>query len=177
MNIKKLEITPTICRLLLFIRFCGEEKKASYFFKSKKLFIKWFFLSRNPKLLKKLFSLKGISANFQSSSEATDKFIRCYFGVYIKNFENELSIPVHYGLIKVTKERTTKIYQLMNNGLKIIEKCQKNHIISDYKKILVEIKLHYSKFTKEEIYNFTDQEIKKYEKKIGSIIRDDEFEI
>ena len=110
MNMKGFEITPTTCRLLLFIRFCGEEKNNSYLFKSKKLFIKWFFLSRKPKLLKKLFSLKDISSNLQSSSETTDTFIRCYFGVYIKNFESELSIPVHYGLIKVTKEKTAKIY-------------------------------------------------------------------
>lgn len=172
----EIKLDPTTCRLLLFIRYCGDKTGVNYKFEGKKLFVKWYFLARNPKLLAELFKLKSITSKVLVSNEMTEKYFRFKFGVYIKKFNDLLAKPIHLGLLKIKKTGNKQIFVLTERGIIIIEKCKKINEMKNFIKILIEIKLNKPKFTNSEIYNFTDKKIRKFEKKLGTLIKEEDLD-
>lgn len=172
----EIKLDPTTCRLLLFIRYCGDKNSDTYLFEGKKLFVKWYFLARNPKLLVELFQLKNISYEVVVNNKMTEKYFRFKFGVYIKKFNDLLAKPIYLGLLKIKQAGNKQIFVLTKPSINIIEKCKQISEMNKFIKILIEIKLNKSKFSNSEIYNFTDKKIRKYEKKLGTLIKEEDFD-
>lgn len=168
------KINRELCSILMLIRYCGIEKEGNFCFSGKKLLMKWSFLSLRPKKLKEFFHENGIDlGELDGKPNISKEFIRYKFGVFDKNFNESISKLIHMDLITTETSKSPHRFCLKKRSQENLEKWEKELDLISYKEILNRIKTQLDQIVPKKLYRFTDIIIKKTEKELGAIIKED----
>jgi len=169
-NIEINEFTRRFLLLIYFLGFINEENQR--IIKTKKRFLKLYYLSTNPEILKKVLSFLNLEENIVQESfirKIKDTFFIFIHGVYLKNFANKISEAIRYDLIKIEKIGRNNMYILTKKGIELIRQIEEENnpktqkYISNLRKItpLKEI-------STKELTRIIDMIIEKDKRKLGS---------
>ncbi len=162
-------------RFLLLIYFLGESSvNNERFLRTKKKFVKLYFLSIRPKILEKVLEILLIEKkNHQKTliNKLKDTFFVFFHGVYPKNLANKFSESIRLNLIRIEKDGRSYIYFLTERGTELVKSIldEKNSKTQEYISSL-KIMNPLKEISTEKITMMIDRLIEKKNKKLGARI-------
>lgn len=168
-----IEINEFTRRFLLLIYFLGfVNKENERLITSKKRFLKLYYLSINPEILKEVIkSLNLEEKNAQESyiKKIKDTFIIYIHGVYLRNFANKISESIRLELIKIEKIGRSNNFRLTERGVELAKQIAEENSpqIQNYIFNLRNMSLLEEISTKE-LTRVIDKIVEKDKKKLGS---------
>ncbi len=169
----EIKINEFTRRFLLLINFLGNNTaKNEKFLKTKKRFLKLYYLSMNSKILDKVLEILSIEKSEDQErfrNKLKDTFFIFLHGVYLKNFANKISESIRLDLIRIERDGRSFIYYLTKKGLELVKSIIKENNSSTQEYISNLKKMNPLKeISTKIITNIIDKLIKKKTKEIGT---------
>jgi len=169
----EIKINEFTRRFLLLIHFLGNTSTQNErFLKTKKRFVKLYYLSMKPKILDNVLEILLIEKNEGQENfinKLKDTFFIFFHGVYLKNFANKISESIRLNLIRIERDGRSFIYFLTEKGLELVKSIMEENsstaqdYFSNLKKMNPLKEISTRKITK-----IIDQLIGKKNKEIGT---------